>query len=34
MAVHTYKRNYVWNINTLIFLCSYPTQKTTKELNP
>ena len=34
MAVHAYRRNYVWSINTLTFLCSYPTQKTTKELNP
>jgi len=34
MAVHAYRRNYVWSINTLTFLCSYPTQRTTKKLNP
>ena len=34
MAVCAYKRNYVWSINTLTFLYSYPTQRTTKELNP
>ena len=34
MAVHAYRRNYVWSINTLTFLCSYPTQRITKELNP
>ena len=34
MAVRAYRRNYVWSINTLTFLYSYPTQKTTKELNP
>ena len=25
MAVCAYRRNYVWSINTLTFLCSYPT---------
>ena len=34
IAVHAYRRNYVWSINILTFLCSYPTQRTTKELNP
>ena len=34
MAVCAYRRNYIWSINTLAFLCSYPTQRTTKELNP
>jgi len=34
MVVHAYRRNYVWSINTLTFLCSYPTQRTTKESNP
>ena len=33
MIVCAYRRNYVWSINTLTFLCSYPTQRTTKELN-
>ena len=33
MAVHAYRRNYIWSINTLTFLYSYPTQRTTKELN-
>ena len=34
MVVHAYRRNYIWSINILTFLCSYPTQRTTKELNP
>ena len=34
IAVHAYRRNYVWSINTLTFLYSYPTHRTTKELNP
>ena len=34
MAVCAYRRNYVWSINTLTFLCSYPIQRTTKKLNP
>jgi len=34
IAVRAYRRNYVWSIDTLTFLCSYPTQRTTKELNP
>ena len=34
IAVCAYRRNYIWSINTLAFLYSYPTQRTTKELNP
>ena len=34
MVVCAYRRNYVWRINTLTFLCSYLIQRTTKELNP
>ena len=34
IAVCAYRRNYVWSINTLTFLYSYPTQRTTKKLNP
>ena len=33
IVVYVYRRNYVWSINTLIFLYSYPIQRTTKELN-
>ena len=33
MAVYTYRRNLYMEYHTLIFLCSYPTQRTTKESN-